>query len=216
MEDVVWWARFHAYLGTLGALLIVWSLWFAGWAAIAAAKAAKAAETAIRLSERPNVWVEKIAVNNPKGGERTAAKLEVKNLGKAPARILAVVGGYAISTVEKVSEVPPYREGTSKSGIIGPLSTVDFDITIRQPLTPEEATEILWGRKFLFLYGKITIADEFGWTCDIGYGAQHGNYGDGEIITQLMQNEAYTFVRWIPPRHANKSVPLIAASTQRH
>lgn len=210
-EDAVWWTAFQTKLGIGGFAVVAITLIFTGWAAFAAANAVKVAnksaaiaETALRVSERAKLWVDQIAVSNFVAGEMPRAVYRLTNSGRTHAEIISVQNGCAVSTEEAVPEIPPYKsDDQTRPGIVGPNSAQEMSLAFRGSISPEEASDIAAGRKFFFVYGRIVCRDEFQWTCEVGFGGQYGNYGDGDMLMQFMKRPGYTYIRWHPPGQGN-------------
>lgn len=210
------WAEHSFYAGAAGTFLVVVSLFFTGWAAFAAAKAVEAAnksasiaETALRVSERAKLWVDEIAVRSVAVDTAPRAVYRIANTGRTHADVISVQSGYGISSEEDVPVIPPYKssEDPTRPGIIGPSSAQEIEITFREPITQQEAFDIAEGRKFIFVYGRVVCRDEFQWICEVGFGGQYGNHGDGSYVVQFMRQPGYTYIRWHPPSKDAGSQP---------
>lgn len=157
-------------------------------------------EDSARLSQRAVLWVDKWTVEGVEAGKIPTIQYKLINSGRTHAEIGSIFSGYAISTEDKMPPVPPYHENPTAPGIVGPNASVDVELALATPLTGKEFSDIVAGREFLYLYGRVTFRDEFEWTCDVGYGARYGYFGGGKPSIQFMNQPGYTYVRWQPPK----------------
>lgn len=173
-------------------------------AANAAMKSAEVAEYGLRLAERANLRVDQWTVAGIVAGERPNLAFKFTNSGRSQAEIIEVLGGCGIGNEDKVPDVPPYHNQPVGPGIAYPQASIDMSIGLNDLLTLEEFEKIKTGQSFIFLYGKITCVDIFGWTCEVAYGAQYGNLGEGEFGVTFMKRPGYNYVCWHRPTSKNK------------
>ena len=206
-EEAAWLSYLQTRASVVGAAFLVltlaaaaWTAWVAADAAKMANKSAAIAETALRVSERAKLWVDKITIKDFIVGKVPSAVYQLTNTGRTHAEVISIEGGYAISTEEMVPASPPYKiNDENRPAIVGANSSIQLESRTREPLTPEEVSDVATGRRFLFAYGRITCRDEFNWTCVVGFGGQFGSF-NGDIGIQFMRQPGYTYIRWHPPK----------------